>query len=56
MTNVNNVNNEPSEKKSIRPQTKLPQNKYSISKLGQKGLYYMILRSEIFTYVFHCLY
>lgn len=52
MTNVNNVNNEPSEKKSIRPQPKLPQTKYSISKLGQKGLYFMILAFEIFTNVF----
>lgn len=52
MTNVNNVNNEQNEKKNIRPLTKLPQTKYSISKLGQKGLYFMILSFEIFTNVF----
>lgn len=34
MSNVNNVNNEPSEKKTIR---QLPQTKFSITKLGQKG-------------------
>jgi hypothetical protein len=34
INNVNVVNNEPSERKTIR---QLPQTKYPLSKLGQKG-------------------